>query len=41
MDNCEWWNDSLAMELIDRFADRSLLDGVLRDVRSGQSREIV
>lgn len=29
------------MELIDRQAERSLLDGVLRDVRSGQSRVLV
>ena len=29
------------MELIDRVAERSLLDGVLRDVRSGQSRVLV
>jgi predicted ATPase len=29
------------MELIDRLAERSLLDGVLRDVRSGQSRVLV
>ena len=26
------------MELIDRFAERGLLDSVLHDVRSGQSR---
>src|SRR5262245_58382462 len=29
------------MELVDRFAERSLLDGVLGDVRSGQSRVLV
>src|SRR5215813_4016668 len=29
------------MKLIDRVAERSLLDGVLRDVRSGQSRVLV
>ena len=29
------------MELIDRGAERRLLDGVLRDVRSGQSRVLV
>ncbi len=29
------------MELIDRRAERSLLDGVLRDVRSGKSRVLV
>ena len=29
------------MELIDRGAERRLLDAVLRDVRSGQSRELV
>ena len=29
------------MELIDRFAERSLLDSVLHDVRSGQSRVLV
>src|SRR5262245_58639694 len=29
------------MELIDRHAERSLLDGALRDVRSGQSRVLV
>ena len=29
------------MKLIDRRAERSLLDGVLRDVRSGQSRVLV
>jgi len=29
------------MELIDRRAERRLLDGVLRDVRSGQSRVLV
>src|SRR5215475_9050225 len=29
------------MKLIDRHAERSLLDGVLRDVRSGQSRVLV
>src|SRR5689334_23081052 len=34
-------DDACGMELIDRFAERSLLDGVLRDVRSGQSRVLV
>jgi AAA ATPase-like protein len=29
------------MELVDRRAERRLLDGVLRDVRSGQSRVLV
>src|SRR5690242_17908514 len=29
------------MALIDRFAERSVLDGVLRDVRSGQSQVLV
>jgi predicted ATPase len=29
------------LELIDRGAERRLLDGVLRDVRSGQSRVLV
>ena len=35
------WDDLCGMELIDCFAERSLLDGVLRDVRSGQSRVLV
>src|SRR3954454_6512226 len=30
-----------AMELIDRFSERRVLDGVLRDVRAGQSRVVV
>src|SRR5690242_14110845 len=34
-------DDLSGMELGDRFAERSVLDGVLQDVRAGQSRVLV
>ena len=37
----QWWDYLCGMELIDRFAERGLLDSVLHDVRSGQSRVLV
>jgi ABC-type transporter Mla maintaining outer membrane lipid asymmetry ATPase subunit MlaF len=35
------WDYLWAMELIDRLAERSLLDEVLRDMRSGERRVLV